>query len=74
MSELLTAEQARQITISQQKKLPEILDGVKSMAQNGYNYWACDLQKVALDDEMKSKLIELGFIIKTSPNNFCLEW
>lgn len=73
-AELLTAEQARQITISQQKKLPEILEGVKSMAQNGYNYWASDLQKIAIDDELKSKLSELGFVIKISPNNFCIEW
>lgn len=71
-----TAQQLREITLSNKIGIDEILTRAESMASSGHRFWASELHKIDLTDSIKSKLMELGFtvIIQDELNFFKIEW
>lgn len=71
-----TAQQLRDITLSNKIDIAEMLKNAETMASAGQRFWASELHKVNLTDTMKSTLSELGFTItiKEDSNFFKIEW
>jgi len=70
----MTAQEARDITISKRKNIEQVLDTVKNMASAGNDYACLNVKEVNDPEKMQPELEALGFQITISNGYFSIKW
>lgn len=71
---MITAQQAREITLNKKKKLPELYGIIKSMAEGGHGYACLKIDEVSEPEKCKQALAQHGFSVETDSYYFKITW
>lgn len=73
---MITAEEARQTTLSSKKGIEQVLFSIQAMAEGGYDFASFDSEMIIDPESVKSQLEDLGFSvnINTDSNHFKVTW
>lgn len=71
-----TAKELAELTQLSKIGITQIIECAEIMANNGLNFYAKDLQKVNVTDELVKQLQDLGYTVTIKPefDHFKIEW
>jgi len=70
----MTAQEARDITISKRKNIDQVSETIRVMAEAGNDYACINLKEILEPEKMQPELEALGFQITISNGYFSIKW
>ena len=70
----MTAQEARDITISKRKNIDQVSETIRVMAEAGNDYACINLKEILEPEKMQPELEALGFQINISNGYFSIKW
>lgn len=73
-TQILNAEQARELMNAKKKDLNSILETIRAMANSGNNYATIETRVIADPKERQRELQGMGYNVEISENYFSIKW